>query len=45
MVARGEERLAQDWREERQDGGGREAEVGFGGDSGWSSVSGNEFWL
>lgn len=40
VVARGEERLAQDWREEGEDGGGGEAEGGFGGDSvgGWESV-------
>jgi hypothetical protein len=33
--------LAEDWREERQDGGGGEAERGFGGDSGGVRVSRN----
>ena len=39
MVARGEERLAKDWWEEREDGGGGEAEGGFRGDSGGMNVS------
>ena len=45
MVAGGEERLAEDWREERQDGGGGEAERGFGGDSGGKFVLVDKWFL